>query len=998
MLDDDFLFFLLLLSTFPVIAIVALVLALVQRGRLKRLESRILQLEDTLAQTSPRMSPSHFEAPASRAQENLPEPDRSKTPDQEGISRPGFAMPTPPPLPFGGEKRAGQPPQRHGAAFEYSETVGTIPPADIPRPGLRERLGGFEERIGARWTVWVGGLALALGGVFLVRFAVEQNLLGPAARVSLGLLLAAILLIAGEMLRRNEMRRMAQARPEHPYETAGFENAPTAPAGEAGQIRDERGTRRNGPHAAGISAQPEDPGLSLPVATRAMPSVPAMLTAAGTMTAFGSIYAAYELYALISPALAFILLALTGIATVFAALLHGPALAALGFIGAALTPLLIESQDPNAFGVAILIVAVGASALAVARARYWHWLAQLGIAGMAAWGFLLLFFEVPQAVPATGMLALALLGLTALLLTPGLLWGPAPARRALDRLSTIAAALALLLSATAAVQGQIETASLTFFILTALGALALAWRAPAISLAALAVAIAAPIPLTEWVLAPPGASALAPSGLLEGVVSEPSRYVLGGFLTYGLAMGGLIYLLGLFRIIRGARGRVSVIWAAAATTGPILLMLAAYMRLTSAIQYFLDGFGPMARLEASPPFALTALGLGLLFTWSAERGLRHARTGAAAVFAAGAVVSLALALAFALEKGWLTVGLALAALGVAWVSTQRPLPGLRQLSAGLGLVVLARIWWAPAIAGIDPGPTPIFNWLLWGYGVPALAFAAAAHLLGRTRDDTSRKLLECLALLFALLLVAFEVRHLAHGGLALDDLDAVTSTSLFESGLMTTLYGAMAVGLVRLAERTGRRLHFIFSLVVGAIAGISALGGLLAVNPFMLNENVGGLFINDLLIAYGLPAVLALLFARHLPAPLGAVRLAAQGLALVLALAWLSTQVSRLFQGPVLNPDTISATEWYVWSAVWLGFGIALLLAGLWRNSRGLRLASALVTGATVAKVFLSDMADLEGALRAFSFIGLGLVLVAMGWLYQRLLTRKPEPTEPPAA
>ncbi len=991
MLDDDFLFFLLLLMAFPIIAIVALVLALVQRGRLKRLEGRILQLESVIAQTSP-MALSRFETPASPAQEGLPEPDETppphKAPQRENISRPGFAMPTPPPLPFGSEQKAERPPLRDAADAEYTERVAAPSPADTPRPGLRERLGGFEERIGARWTVWVGGLALALGGVFLVRFAVEQNLLGPAARVTLGLLLAAILLIAGEVLRRNDVRRMARTNNPSPgLKTEQPAGDSMAPALEAEAVQAEFSTRQE-------NSEPRAPGQPAPLAARALPSVPAMLTAAGTMTAFGSIYAAYELYALISPALAFILLALTGIATVFAALLHGPALAALGFIGAALTPLLIESQDPNAFGVAILVIAVGASALAVARARYWHWLAQLGIAGIAAWGFLLLFFDVPQAVPATGMMALALLGLTALLLTPGLLWGPVASGRALDRLSTIAAALALLLSATAAVQGQMDTPPLTFFIITALGALALAWRAPAISLAALAVAFAAPIPLCEWVLAPPGGSALAPAGPLEGVVSEPARYALGGFITYGVAMGGLIYLLGLFRIMRGARGRVSVIWATAATTGPILLMLAAYMRLTIAVVLFLAGFGPMAELEASPPFALTALGLGLLFTWSADRMLRHARTGAAAVFAAGAVVSLALALAFALEKGWLTVGLALAALGVAWVSTQRPLPGLRQLSAGLGLVVLARIWWAPAIAGIDPGPTPIFNWLLWGYGVPALAFAAAAHLLGRTRDDVSRRVLECLSLLFALLLVAFEVRHLAHGGLALDDLDALASTSLFESGLMTTLYGAMAVGLARLAERTGRRLHVIFSLVVGAVAGISALGGLLAVNPFMLNENVGGLFINDLLIAYGLPAVLALLFARHLPATLGAVRLAAQGLALVLAMAWLSMQVSRLFQGPVLNPDTISATEWYAWSAVWLGFGIALLLAGLWRNSRGLRLASALVTGATVAKVFLSDMADLEGALRAFSFIGLGLVLVAMGWLYQRLLTRKPEPPD----
>ncbi|WP_292544933.1 DUF2339 domain-containing protein, partial [Mesorhizobium sp.] len=48
-----------------------------------------------------------------------------------------------------------------------------------------------------------------------------------------------------------------------------------------------------------------------------------------------------------------------------------------------------------------------------------------------------------------------------------------------------------------------------------------------------------------------------------------------------------------------------------------------------------------------------------------------------------------------------------------------------------------------------------------------------------------------------------------------------------------------------------------------------------------------------------------------------------------------------------------------------------------------------------VMKVFLFDMSELEGVLRALSFIGLGAVLIGIGLFYQRLLTRaardKPE-------
>jgi len=38
-----------------------------------------------------------------------------------------------------------------------------------------------------------------------------------------------------------------------------------------------------------------------------------------------------------------------------------------------------------------------------------------------------------------------------------------------------------------------------------------------------------------------------------------------------------------------------------------------------------------------------------------------------------------------------------------------------------------------------------------------------------------------------------------------------------------------------------------------------------------------------------------------------------------------------------------------------------------------------------VGKVFLSDMAELDGVLRALSFIGLGGALVGLGYAYQRL-------------
>ncbi len=42
-----------------------------------------------------------------------------------------------------------------------------------------------------------------------------------------------------------------------------------------------------------------------------------------------------------------------------------------------------------------------------------------------------------------------------------------------------------------------------------------------------------------------------------------------------------------------------------------------------------------------------------------------------------------------------------------------------------------------------------------------------------------------------------------------------------------------------------------------------------------------------------------------------------------------------------------------------------------------------------VIKVFLIDMSNLEGILRALSFIGLGAVLIGIGLFYQRILGKK---------
>ena len=87
----------------------------------------------------------------------------------------------------------------------------------------------------------------------------------------------------------------------------------------------------------------------------------------------------------------------------------------------------------------------------------------------------------------------------------------------------------------------------------------------------------------------------------------------------------------------------------------------------------------------------------------------------------------------------------------------------------------------------------------------------------------------------------------------------------------------------------------------------------------------------------------------------------------------------------------VSDVEWYAYSTVWLAFAGAVLAISLYRGNEWLRRAALAGIGLVAAKVFLSDMAELEGVLRALSFLGLGGVLIGIGYAYRRLRPLQPE-------
>jgi uncharacterized membrane protein len=175
--------------------------------------------------------------------------------------------------------------------------------------------------------------------------------------------------------------------------------------------------------------------------------------------------------------------------------------------------------------------------------------------------------------------------------------------------------------------------------------------------------------------------------------------------------------------------------------------------------------------------------------------------------------------------------------------------------------------------------------------------------------------------------------------------------------------------------------------VISALVSIFGLG--IIENPYFSGEAVeGGLFFNAILLSYGLPAVLAVALARMADSvrPKWFV-VGARIMALVLVFLLATLETRRFFETDLIGrTNRATEAENYAYSAVWLVLGIGLLAFGLWRASRELRVASGFFVVAAVLKVFLYDLAQLEGILRALSFIGLGAVLIGIGLVYQKLI------------
>ena len=789
-------------------------------------------------------------------------------------------------------------------------------PADAPASPPPPKGQSLEDAIGGKWAVWVGGVALALGAVFLAKYSIEQGLLSPATRLVLGFVFSLALIAAGEWTRRRGAT----------YSIAGFERA----------------------------------------------NVPATLTTAGTIGAFAAMYVAYAVYGFIGPLLAFVGLGLLATGTMLAAVLHGPALAALGLLGAYAAPFMVSTQDPSPWGLALYVLAVSTAAYGVARMRLWRWLAISTAVG-------LILFTVPIFAISSSLANHITLDVYLACAFAMSAWvfviSHEDGNESPDWIATgvlAAFILASLLLAGYRDTGLLASVEIVAVVVAGFGLAALYGAVrflPAFAAFAITLRYADyDVPSSFY------------SGLIEGFGSQsPGALVnilqvdkVSGFLALGILIVAIV--LGLATLAaRISASRVPLM--ACATILSITILAIAWARV--------DAFGQ------SVSFFLAALALAGVFVVIFQHvapddaPLESRAQWPATIAIAAAFATVALGVSMVLEHGFLTVALALIAPAIAYVNARRTMPGLAWLIVALMALWGLRVLWNPAIVEGPLGTTPFFNWLLYGWGLSATAFAIACHLTSRrAKIDWPVEIMEGVTIATATIGIALLLTH------AWDPAELFTvPDTLGEGALLVLTSGGVALGLLHLRRKASETTNSAADLL-GYGGMVVALWMLVIVfNPLWSGENMGtDVILNTLALGYLVPAILYTAIAWRAQTRPDIYRLFAWATAGILGFMWVSLTIRQFFHRGHLSAGAMPDAELYTYSVVWLAIGIAMLVAGILTGRRILRLVSGGIIVLVIIKVFLIDMSSLTGILRALSFIGLGGCLVAVGLFYQRLL------------
>jgi uncharacterized membrane protein len=235
-------------------------------------------------------------------------------------------------------REARQPSIAFPEAAPESSAPAEAPPLHAPTQPVRETLSGlFERLVGGRLLIWIGGIALAAGGIFLIRHSIE--LVTPEARMIAAAGLGLLLLALGEYARAGRL------------------------------FADD-------------------------------PRIGQTLVGAGIAILYATVYGSYLQFGLIGSGTASALMLLVTGAALALSLRHGAPTAALGLTGGFGTPFMVGDPDAGAIPVLAYLGLLDAALFAIAWRRGWTWLAASAVLLSFAWTGYFMLEPAHDALPA----------------------------------------------------------------------------------------------------------------------------------------------------------------------------------------------------------------------------------------------------------------------------------------------------------------------------------------------------------------------------------------------------------------------------------------------------------------------------------------------------------------------------------------------------------------------------------------------------------------------
>jgi uncharacterized membrane protein len=741
--------------------------------------------------------------------------------------------------------------------------------------------------------LWLGAAVLALGGVFLAKYSIEAGLFPPQLRIIAGVCFGLGLITLAEYLYRHPKRF---------------------------QINSSM--------------------------------ISAALASGGLITCFSMTLVAFDFYAFLSPALAFVILALISIVATWLSVRFGPILALIGVVGAYVVPALISTGSNNVLSLLLYVAFVSVSSLWVHAIVKQSWLWWLSVLGHFGWLFISLL--IAEDSYDWVIFSYCIVSIYLFVLVPITGWkfdhsafAPLPIKSLLmPRKEQLGIALPVVALVLLFLSRAYEPDILVMLPLFSALLLIIPFRHSAFDTWPF---IALLLCILTFLKIP----------VLYDYSDNLFPFTAGYLLAQVASALFIVYSLFAIFILKNRPSYLLLLVLA-----PISLMGISYALSTPQASTYLYSVWSVELMIIALTFALLSVKTSTVL---------HKMT-----FLMLANGAFTLTLTMLLSASTLTVAIIAQITLMAYLSRKYHLLMPNWLYKVAIAAVMLRLSCAPWLSAYM-GETVIgINWSLVVYPA-AFALLWLARLY-QTNEALKAWFTGALLHLVALF-VTTETSYLIVGNYPnLFDLTYHQSILLSMNWLILS-----AVYLWRKQSTSLKRLYTFFSLLL--FTASAALQTYLSVlqNPFVTLQDTGpGIIVNWLFPLWLVPSavLLGMLFWGLV---LPKLRLLVYGVSSLFAAFYINGIIRGIYQ-PALsfaNFD-VDQQELYVYSIVWLVISICLIvLSQLYKNENFNKIGFG-VLALVILKAFIIDLSSLEGLYRALSFMGLGLSLVGIGWLFQR--------------